>query len=263
MGLNVGLGYEQVYQDRLNETKSMITLATLLDTLDQGVGKDGDIDYRTAMQEAREVAEKASECGLPTQNPDVSLVTSVICSNVKIMVYNIVEYTIRNLLQAIYDRLREEQCGYSDVSLKLRDIWHHTWIHKGLVDPSAKNDTVEHISKKLLDCAIDNATLDLKPNETIGGGNLDGDTIFKLFERHGVHTEHANGECQGELMDVKNRRNALAHGSISFAEAGSQVTTPELAQLVNHVDAYLSELRKDVISYLDAGGYRSSSTDGR
>lgn len=263
MESNTELGYEQVYQDRLNETKSMITLATLLDTLDQGVGKGGDIDYRTAMQEARKVAEKASKGGLPTQNPDVSLVTSVICSNVKIMVYNIVEYAIKNLLQAIYDRLRDEQCGYSDVSLRLRDVWHHTSIHKGLVDPSAKNDTVEHISKKLLDCAINDVTLNLEAKETISGGNLDGDAIFNLFERHGVHTEHAKGECQGELKDVKERRNALAHGSISFAEAGSQVTTPELAQLVNHVDAYLSELRKDVISYLNAGEYRSSSEAGR
>lgn len=30
------LGYEEVYNDRLGETKSMITLATLLDSLDQG-----------------------------------------------------------------------------------------------------------------------------------------------------------------------------------------------------------------------------------
>ena len=45
-------------------------------------------------------------------------------------------------------------------------------------------------------------------------------------------------EIKSELKDIKNRRNDLAHGSISFAEASNQVTTSELAELVNHVDSF-------------------------
>ena len=85
------LGYEQIYHERLRETRNMITFASLLDALDQGVCED--VTYRKVMNEAYEIARKANPNGVPTQVPDVSLVSSVIRSNVKIMVYNISEYT--------------------------------------------------------------------------------------------------------------------------------------------------------------------------
>lgn len=69
---NHNLGYEQLYQERLNETKSMITLATLLDFLDQGTGNG--IDYRLVMAEARAIAEEANHDGLPSATPDVTLI---------------------------------------------------------------------------------------------------------------------------------------------------------------------------------------------
>lgn len=53
---DIELGYEQVYRERLEETRSMVTLATLLDFLDQGAG-DG-YDYDSVMAKARAIAER-------------------------------------------------------------------------------------------------------------------------------------------------------------------------------------------------------------
>ena len=122
------LGYEEVYNDRLGETKSMITLATLLDSLDQGA--EG-VRYNAVMRGAYEIAEKANPSGLPSSTPDVTLVSSVIRSNVKLMIYNIIEYSVTNLMQAIYDRVKDEGCGYAEVSEKLQSIWHHTQMYNG------------------------------------------------------------------------------------------------------------------------------------
>ena len=101
----------------------------------------------------------------------------------------------------------------------------------------------------------------LDTRKTISGGNLDGDKILRLFDDHGVsvHTEDV-GFRADELKDIKDRRNDLAHGSVSFAEAGNQVTTSELAGLINHVDSFLAQLRKDVIAYLNSGDYRANQT---
>lgn len=251
-----GLGYEQLYQERLDETKSMITLATLLDFLDQGVG-DG-VDYQFVMTKARVTAESANHGGLPSDTPDVTLVASVIRSNVKIMVYNIIEYSVASLIQAIYDRLDDESCSYVDVSEKLRTLWHHTRMRK-LRDPNASNETAERISKNLLDEAIKNTTVHISARQTLTGGNLDGEEILRVFKRHGVSVHTANsGFRSTELKDVKDRRNDLAHGSVSFADAGNQVTTAELAELIDHVDSFLTQLRLDVVSYLDSGDYKAS-----
>lgn len=254
----IELGYEQVYQERLEETRSMVTLATLLDFLNQGAG-DG-CDYDSVMAKSRAVAERANHEGLPAQTPEVTLVSSVIRSNVKIMIYNIIEFSVTSLIRAIYDWLKNENCGYTEVSEKLRTLWHHTRM-RALSDPSASNDTAERISKQLLDEAITNTVLRLDARKTISGGNLDGDKILRLFDDHGVsvHTEDV-GFRADELKDIKDRRNDLAHGSVSFAEAGNQVTTSELAGLINHVDSFLAQLRKDVIAYLNSGDYRANQT---
>lgn len=255
---NHNLGYEQLYQERLNETKSMITLATLLDFLDQGTGNG--IDYRLVMAEARAIAEEANHDGLPSATPDVTLIASVIRSNVKIMVYNIIEFSVTSLLQAIYDCLEDEHCSYACISEKLQKLWHHTRM-RAIRSPSANNETVENISKQLLDEAIANKTVHFTARQTMPGGNLDGDEILKLFDNHGISVHTANsGFRADELKDVKNRRNDLAHGSISFTDAGNQVTTAELAALIDHVDSFLTQLRQDVVTYLDSGNYKSHET---
>lgn len=253
------LGYEQIYLDRLEETKSMITLATLLDILDQGVGED--LTYRKIMAEAYEEAESANQQGIPTQTPEVSLVSSVVRSNVKIMIYNIIEYTVTSLVQAIYDQIKEDQCGYADVSEKLRIIWHRTRMHSSINNPNANNNTAERVSKELLDHAVANNALRFEARHSLASGNLDGNKILQLFDDHGVSVHTANsGYREDELKDIKNRRNDLAHGSVSFTEAGSQITTSELAELLGHVDSFLTQLRKDVIDYLDAEEYRLTTT---
>ena len=240
---DIELGYEQVYRERLEETRSMVTLATLLDFLDQGAG-DG-YDYDSVMAKARAIAERANQDGLPSPTPEVTLASSVIRSNVKIMIYNIIEFTVTSL---IYDRLKDENCGYADVSEKLRTLWHRTRM-RTLSDPNASNETAVRISKQLLDEVIVNKTLRLDTHKTISGGNLDGEKILKLFDDHGVSVHTADAKFRAdELRDIKDRRNDLAHGSVSFADAG----------LIDRVDSFLMQLRKDVIDYLDLGVYKAN-----
>ena len=253
------LAYEQVYQDRLEETKSMITLASLLDALDQGVGNG--LTYQDVMGKAYEEANNANPNGVLTVLPNNSLVSSVIRSNVKVMIYNIIEFSVSSLIQAIYDRIDDEKCSYVEVSEKLRALWHHTRMRK-LNDSNASNETAEKASKELLDEVIANTTVHINARQTMPGGNLDGKEILKLFDSHGVsvHTD-GSGYREDELKDIKDRRNALAHGSISFADAGNQVTTSELAKLITHVDTFLNQLRTDVVAYLDSGEYKADGSN--
>lgn len=255
---STGLAYEQIYQDRLKETKNMITFATLLDALDQGAGNG--LTYQDVMSKAHKEANSANPKGILTKLPDLSLVSSVIRSNVKVMIYNIIEFSVSSLIQAIYDRLDDERCSYVEVSEKLRILWHHTRMRK-LSDPNASNETAERASRELLDEVITNATVHINTRQTMPGGNLDGKEILRLFDSHGVSVHTAeSGYRENELKDIKERRNALAHGSISFADAGNQVTTSELAELIAHVDTFLSQLRLDVVSYLDSGEYKANRT---
>lgn len=251
------LGYETTYQNRLAETRSMITLATLLDFLDQGI--DDGVSYSSIMQQAYAIAQKANPKGLPKEPSDVSVVSSVIRSNVKIMIYNIIEFSVTNLVNAIYHQLEKEKCGYTEASDSIRSVWLHANL-KQLNDPSANNATVEKLSKRLIESIIAKSALCIRPKDTIAGGNLDGDSILKLFDQHGVSINASGTQFnQQELKDIRQRRNDLAHGSVSFTEAGSQVTTAELADLIDHVDSFLTHLRDEVIAYLETKQYRTAT----
>ena len=70
------LGYEVTYQDRLDETRNMITLATLLESLDQGISDS--INYRSVMEGAYAIASKSNPTGRPSGMPDITIVSNVI-----------------------------------------------------------------------------------------------------------------------------------------------------------------------------------------
>lgn len=253
---DITLGYEEVYQERVEEIRKMIAFATLLDFLGEGLGDSS--DYQRVVGAAYSIAKKANPAGVPTKVfPDATSVTSVIRSNVKIMLYNIIEFSVVNMIQAIYDRVEEEGCGYAEVSQKLRTIWHRAELRRALRDPSSNTETAERISKHLLDHAVTNAVVTLNPKKTIPGGNLDGDKILHLFEDHGVIVHADQGSYrEDELKDIKKRRNDLAHGSVSFVEAGRQIATSELTEILGRVDCFLTQLRADVITFLGDGEYR-------
>lgn len=256
---NLILGYEETYNQRLCEIKDMIVFLALMDASEQGINEES---YYSIMEKAKErVSMMYSNISVDTI-PRYSVIASVIRSNTKIMIYNMIEYTASSLLQSIYDRINDDQCGYAEVSEELRRIWHRSHLFKKIKDPNANDTTVEETSKRLLDHAICNATLTFEVRDIVSGGNLDGDTILKLFQIHGVHLHPSESHYrQDELKDIKIQRNELAHGTVSFSDAGSQVTVSDLNSILNNVDSFLVQLRKDVISYLANRQYRSATCE--
>lgn len=251
---NLILGYEETYFQRRDEIKDMIVFMALMDAAEQGSVENS---YYSVMEKAKgQVSQMYCNINVDVI-PDYSLIASVIRSNTKIMIYNLIEYAASSLLQAIYDRICDDQCGYAEVSDELKKIWHSSHLFKRIRDPNANHTTVEQTSKRLVDIAISKATLTFEVRDVISGGNMDGDTILKLFQTHGVQLHPANSRYrQDELKDIKNQRNELAHGAISFSDAGNQVTVSDLNNILVNVDSFLNQLRSDVIAYLTDRQYR-------
>jgi MAE_28990/MAE_18760-like HEPN len=59
----------------------------------------------------------------------------------------------------------------------------------------------------------------------------------------------------GPLALVRKLRNDLAHGSISFAECGENMTAGELRDLADRTAAYLREVVKAFETYVDDYGF--------
>jgi len=85
-----------------------------------------------------------------------------------------------------------------------------------------------------------------------GGGNWDDIAIqavaarlgFKIIVSPEIHSKIKRNfkDDLGPLALVKNFRNSLAHGSISFVEGGENITVSELSELTKSITGYLQEV---------------------
>jgi hypothetical protein len=85
-----------------------------------------------------------------------------------------------------------------------------------------------------------------------GGGSWDDEEIYKLSKRLGLSlniSPQANRAVKQRLRDekgalslIKTFRNKLAHGNLSFAESGNNITVSQLRDLTERTALYLREV---------------------
>ncbi len=104
--------------------------------------------------------------------------------------------------------------------------------------------------------------IDREPIKSIGleirqsTGSWDSVSIQKASERIGVQF-HISEETRKRvhraryLEQIKNRRNELAHGSLSFVEAGEDVTVSDLGEMVWWTQKYLDEVVECYLRFID------------
>lgn len=98
-----------------------------------------------------------------------------------------------------------------------------------------------------------------------GGGNWDDGAIESISERVGCVLTIATAtkaaakrpfrNDKNALEYVRDLRNKLAHGSISFEQSGENVTVGDLVELKNRTVDYLREVLASFVSYLDGFMY--------
>lgn len=94
-----------------------------------------------------------------------------------------------------------------------------------------------------------------------GGGNWDDEAIEKISTRVGcrlrispeakARVKRPERDDMGAMKLVKNRRNNLAHGSISFADCADGVTVEDLRRIAGAVASYLREAIDCFANYID------------
>jgi hypothetical protein len=85
-------------------------------------------------------------------------------------------------------------------------------------------------------------------------GNLDSKKIDSIFARYGLSINLNTNE----LKHVKDFRNKLAHGEISFEECGRQISLPYLDNIIRKTFASLETLLTEITDYLDAEKYQAA-----
>ncbi|MCD7836927.1 MAG: hypothetical protein LUG83_09845 [Lachnospiraceae bacterium] len=183
---------------------------------------------------------------------------NILKSNVSLMIYNIIEYTVSNLIDSIYDEIRINHLSYVDVNESIRALWRKT-ILKSARDPNASFNTFLKKNEEIIETILKNTTLQMQSRNTLPDGNLDGITIRETFESHGIHVQTSSQNYRPDILEnIKENRNNLAHGSVSFVEAVRADSISDIKRNEAFVIAFLEELISTVTAYITDQKYKIS-----
>ena len=183
---------------------------------------------------------------------------NILKSNVSLMIYNIIEYTVSNLIDSIYDEIRMNHLSYVDVNESIKALWRKT-ILKSVNDPNANFSTFLRKNEEIIASILNHSALDMYSRNTLPGGNLVGVSIKETFELHGIQVKTSSQNYRPDILEgIKENRNNLAHGSVSFVEAVREDSISDIKRNETIVAAFLDELIVTVSAYIEEQKYKVS-----
>lgn len=182
-------------------------------------------------------------------------VEKIIRANSLLMLYNLVESTLVTGMEEVYSALKENNITYSQVRSEIREIWFN-YRFSNAYDRKAHYDTYKKTAEKIITSIMLNEPLILDRKATGISGNLDATSIRDVCKKHGIQF-HTPVNCHGgeKLTQVKDQRNQLAHGTLSFVECGRDFTVEDLHVIKEEVENFLSGFIDSIELYYDNEEY--------
>ncbi|MBY0244575.1 MAG: hypothetical protein K2Q03_03875 [Sphingobacteriaceae bacterium] len=165
-----------------------------------------------------------------------------------LMLYNVIEGTVNQGIQLIFDKVTNSNVSHDNVSEKIQIIWykHHEDFNKH-VDDSMK--MIACFKDKFLSNLVLNLTEFRKVNPSyFGAGTLDSKKIKsilkKKFDIDLLYVENV-------LESIKNNRNNLAHGEASYLECCHEITFAVLTEWKDKTIDYMQKYINTINDYVD------------
>jgi MAE_28990/MAE_18760-like HEPN len=174
-------------------------------------------------------------------------------ANAIVLLYNLIESSVRNGLVYIYDDITAQGHTYKVLRDEIQVLWLDHWIQPapGRTLNSASQKTHELIRKVLKD-EIATFNVEKIPIQ----GNLDAKKIRELSKKYGFsHTTTKKAKGGALLVKVKEGRNELAHGRKSFAEYGRDLTFPNLQAMKSQVVLYMQQILRNMETFVEKKEY--------
>jgi len=175
----------------------------------------------------------------------------ILIANAFLILYNLIESTVRNSIVEIYSHVEEEDIAFGKLSEKLQKIWIKKEIADKLKENKFRPETLQDYIFKLAQDILNKETIKLSNVKMDFSGNLDAAKIRELAQKIGFD-EPANGR---NLAEIKTKRNRLAHGEQTFYDVGKDFSVKELTDLKDETFNYLINIIDKIESYIFAKKY--------
>lgn len=205
-------------------------------------------EYLAFLQNVENAAREGAPRFRGTEAPITPAQKRILNSSFYLQIYNLVEATVLRCLETVVTAIEKAERRPNELSVELRTEWVRSIArtHSDLGPEKRLQAALELCEKLLGQMPVKNFKI-----EPGGGGNWDDSSIEKICERVGcgltlsskvkqAAKRHVRDDM-GALKLVKNRRNGLAHGSLSFVDCSDGVTVAELKTVAEAVGDYLRE----------------------
>ena len=179
--------------------------------------------------------------------PIDSELSKILKANGFVLLYNLIESTVRKSIDAILNVVKDEGLTYRALSDKLKKLW---------IKQEIKNINANEIGIKVLNIAesiLNNELLLLKQECITISGNIDAQKIREIAQAVGCD-EPKDGAA---LKTIKDKRNYLAHGEYTFAEIGKEFSVKDLMTFKQKTEEHLKLVLMNVEDYINNKKYRA------
>ena len=184
----------------------------------------------------------------------------ILKSNTLLMMYNLVESTIMSGILKIYEGLAQDEMTYTKVRKEIKDIW-FSFRHNEAYDKKAHYDSYRKKASDIVEFILSDEVLVLNRKAINIGGNLDADRIRDVCQEHGIiFTPDRKSRGGIVLEDVRDKRNYLAHGNISFVECGRDYSVSSLMKIKTETVLFLRAVLGGMQDYYDNKQYLIQET---
>ncbi|MFT6178672.1 MAG: hypothetical protein ACJA1W_001013 [Akkermansiaceae bacterium] len=162
-------------------------------------------------------------------------------SSTILLLYNLMESTVSNAVEAVFDELVSQGISFDECRDELRKV----------ILGNLKKHNIGSIFPKLNELSRDIIGKTFQ-KENLVSGNVDARKIRELVDEYGIERPGVDGEA---LLTVKTNRNDLAHGVKSFAAVGREFSKPDIVRLKEQVIADLTAMLEKVTIYISERHY--------
>ncbi|MFY1801555.1 MULTISPECIES: MAE_28990/MAE_18760 family HEPN-like nuclease [Lactobacillus] len=186
-----------------------------------------------------------------SKNYNASNLVVILKSNACMMMYNLVEATIKSLIANIYTDINLTRLKYNELNEKYRTI---------IKNYKFNNNSAEKIKESatdLINNILNDEYMIFEVSNFKLSGNADLRKIKEVLERHSIDLNNKQIQKYGSpLVFIKNTRNSLAHGSRTFTTIGSQITISDIEKDTNDIINFLIYLIDQTNDFIASKGYR-------
>lgn len=145
---------------------------------------------------------------------------SILKSSIVMMTYNMVEGVFYTLISSLFDFIIDNEITFETLPKEFQEVYFSYYLKK--IGSDSKKLSAFRNSKDL--CKID--CNDFLKKEKLFSGNLDAQKIREISKKFGIHIKHT--PLGKDLKFIKDTRNKLAHGELSYSVACRDFTFSEI-----------------------------------